>query len=128
VDDWKGTREVHEKMEAGKSILLQSVRLVGAVGIENNANWNFKDLREMPRSVKTLKRNNEELCGVLIGPSMAPRFPGPRIPFVPLDALPPAVRSASGPNSCGTDGKPTAHRAQNRISLCAENGEQVTGN
>jgi len=34
VDDWKGTREVHEKMEAGKCILLQSVRLVGAVGIE----------------------------------------------------------------------------------------------
>ena len=34
VDDWKGTGEVYEEMEAGKSILLQSVRLVGAVGIE----------------------------------------------------------------------------------------------
>lgn len=35
VDDWKGTREVHEKMEPRKCILLQSVRLVGAVGIES---------------------------------------------------------------------------------------------
>jgi hypothetical protein len=28
----------------------------------------------MRRSAKTLERNNEELCGILIGPSMAPRF------------------------------------------------------
>lgn len=28
----------------------------------------------MLRSVKTLKRNNEEREGILIGPSMAPRF------------------------------------------------------
>jgi len=48
--------------------------LVGAVGIENNTGWNFKDLEEMLRSVKTLKRNNEEFSGILVGPSMAPRF------------------------------------------------------
>jgi hypothetical protein len=48
--------------------------LVGAVGIENNTGWNFKDLEEMLRSVKTLKRNNEESSGILVGPSMAPRF------------------------------------------------------
>ena len=34
LHDWKGTREVHEKMQPGKCILLQSVKLVGAVGIE----------------------------------------------------------------------------------------------
>jgi len=35
-------------------------RLVGAVGIENNTEWNFKDLEEMLRSPKALKRNNKE--------------------------------------------------------------------
>jgi len=49
-------------------------KLVGAVGIENNASWSFKDLEEMLRRVKTLKRNGEESSGILIGPSMAPRF------------------------------------------------------
>ena len=48
--------------------------LVGAVGIENNANRNFKDLEGMTGNSKTLKRNNEESRGILIGPSMAPRF------------------------------------------------------
>jgi hypothetical protein len=48
--------------------------LVGAVGIENNTIWSFKDLEEMLRSAKTLNRNNEESSGILIGPSMAPRF------------------------------------------------------
>ncbi len=48
------------------------------VGIENNTTWSFKDLEEMPRSAKTLKRHNEESSGILIGPSMAPRF-WPRI-------------------------------------------------
>jgi hypothetical protein len=41
------------------------------VGIENNTSWSFKDLEEMLRSVKTLKRNNEESSGILIGASMA---------------------------------------------------------
>ena len=48
--------------------------LVGAVGIENNTIWSFKDLEEMLRSAKTLNRNNEESSGILIGLSMAPRF------------------------------------------------------
>ena len=48
--------------------------LVGAVGIENNADWNFKDLEEVPRSAKTLSNNNRECKEMLIGPSMAPCF------------------------------------------------------
>ena len=48
--------------------------MVGAVGIENNISWSSKDLQEMLRSAKTLERNNEESSGILIGPSMAPRF------------------------------------------------------
>jgi hypothetical protein len=48
--------------------------LVGAVGIENNTDWNFKDLEEMLRNAKGLKRNNEECKGILSGPLMAPRF------------------------------------------------------
>ncbi len=48
--------------------------MVGAVGIESNTDWNFKDLEEMLRSAKPLKRNNEESNGIFIGLSMAPRF------------------------------------------------------
>jgi hypothetical protein len=51
-------------------------KLVGAVGIESNTDRNFKDLEEMLGNAKGLKRNNEEFCGILIGPSMAPRFSG----------------------------------------------------
>jgi hypothetical protein len=47
--------------------------LVGAVGIENNARRNFKDLEEMRGDSRTLKRNSEERKEILIGPSMAPR-------------------------------------------------------
>ncbi len=39
------------------------------MGIENNPDWNFKDLEEMIGSVKALKMNSEESKG--IGPSMA---------------------------------------------------------
>jgi hypothetical protein len=49
-------------------------KLVGAVGIENNNSWDFKDLQEMLGNAKSLKRNNGEHEGILIGPSMAPRF------------------------------------------------------
>jgi len=49
-------------------------KLVGAVGIENNTKWNFKDLEEMPGNTKTLKKNSKESVGILIGPSMAPHF------------------------------------------------------
>jgi hypothetical protein len=63
---------------------LERLRLVGAVGIENNAEWNFKDLEETVRSWKTMRRNNKEQTEILIGPSMAPRFsiPGNSFPVV----------------------------------------------
>jgi hypothetical protein len=48
--------------------------LVGAVGIENTTGGNFKELEGMLGNAKTLKRNNRERKGILIGPSMAPRF------------------------------------------------------
>jgi hypothetical protein len=48
--------------------------LVGAVGIENTTDRNFKDLEGMLRSAKALKGNNRECKGILIGPSKAPRF------------------------------------------------------
>ena len=44
------------------------------MGVENNTDWNFKDLEEMRGNAKALKRNNREPNGILIGPSMAPRF------------------------------------------------------
>jgi hypothetical protein len=46
------------------------------VEVENNSNWNFKDLEEMVRNAKALKKNNKELNGILIGPSMVPHFFG----------------------------------------------------
>ena len=52
----------------------KQIALVGAVGIENNTDWNFKDLEEMLGNAKALKRNGKESDGILIGPSMAPRF------------------------------------------------------
>ncbi len=60
-------------------LLLLSVHpsgrwLVGAVGIENTTERNFKELEEMLGSAKELKRNNRECKGILIGPLMAPRF------------------------------------------------------
>jgi hypothetical protein len=48
--------------------------LVGAVGIENTTGRNLKDLEGMRGNAKALKRNNRECKGILIGPSMAPRF------------------------------------------------------
>jgi len=48
--------------------------LVGAVGIENTTGRNFKELEGMLGNAKTLKRNNRECKGILIGPSMAPGF------------------------------------------------------
>ena len=44
------------------------------MGIENNADRNFKDLEEMLGRAKELKRNNRECKGILIGPLMVPRF------------------------------------------------------
>jgi hypothetical protein len=44
------------------------------VGVENNTDWNLKDLEEMLGSAKALKRNNRKCKGILIGPLKAPRF------------------------------------------------------
>lgn len=74
--------------------------LAGAVGIENYAGWNFKELEEVLRNAKTLKRYSEESNGILIGPSMAPHFviflkiPAPWL-FSPISLR---RTSASGPN------------------------------
>jgi hypothetical protein len=54
--------------------------LVGAVGIEINAERSFKDLGEMRGNAKSMRRNNRECEGILIGPLMAPRFFGAEIP------------------------------------------------
>jgi hypothetical protein len=70
--------------------------LVGAVGIENNNIWNFKDLEEMPGNAKALKRNNGECREILIGPSMAPHFSGAEIPFLFFFFASRRVVSASG--------------------------------
>ena len=46
------------------------------VGVENNTDWNFKDLEEMVRNPKSLTKNNKEFEGILIGPPMFPHFFG----------------------------------------------------
>jgi hypothetical protein len=42
-----------------------------AMGIENNTDWNFKDLGEIRGSAKALKKNNGECREILIGPSFS---------------------------------------------------------
>ena len=82
--------------------------MVGAVGIENNTEWNFKDLEEMRGKAKALKRNNKECEGILIGPSMAPRFF--RVSEIPSSCFfthCPTEDVGFGPKFCGADGKST---------------------
>jgi hypothetical protein len=50
--------------------------MVGAVGIENNHDWNFRDLQETSESAKSLKNSIRERNGVLIAPLKLPRFSG----------------------------------------------------
>jgi hypothetical protein len=89
------------------------------MGIENNTSWSFKDLEEMLRSAKTLKRNNEESSGILIGPSMAVVF-FERMKFLRRGFFTHYPSSVGfGPKSCGTDGKPTTE-------LCQANGKSET--
>jgi hypothetical protein len=74
-------------------------KLLGAVGIENNTDWNFKDLEEMQWCGQTLKRNDEESRVILIGPSMALHlFQFSEIPSPCVSTTAKASRSASGPN------------------------------
>jgi len=78
-------------------LCFQEQGLVGAVGIENNTDRNLKDLEEMLRNAKALKRNNRKSKGILIGPSMAPRFFSTEIPSrAVLTAR--KLMSVSGPN------------------------------
>jgi hypothetical protein len=44
------------------------------VGVENITDRNLKDLAEMLGNTKSLKRNNRKYKGILIVPSMFPRF------------------------------------------------------
>ncbi len=82
-------------------------RSLAAVGIENNNDWNFRDLAEMRKNTKSLKRNTGEFEGILIGPLKAPRF------FLPLKfvccgffAHCPEYKVGFGPKFRGADGKP----------------------
>jgi hypothetical protein len=82
--------------------------LVGAVGIENTTKENFKDLEGMMGNAKALKRNDRESKGILIGPSMAPRFLRvSEIPSLWVFTYCPNKEVGFGPKFYGTDGKPT---------------------
>ena len=78
--------------------------------VENNADWNFKDLEEMLGSAKTLRRNDRESGGILIGPSMAPRFfRGSENSFIMVFwSTRHGKEVGFGPKFRGTDGKPMA--------------------
>jgi hypothetical protein len=90
--------------------------MVGAVGIENNTDWNFKDLEEMLRSAKALKRNDRESNEILIGPSMAPRFfYATEIPSCGFFAHCPRYEVGFGPKFRGADGKPTTLLQERRV-------------
>jgi hypothetical protein len=83
------------------------------VGVENNTDRNFKELEGMLGNAKALKRNNRECKGILIGPSMAPRFPG-RSDSVVVFFLT-ALREASAQVKLrGTDGKLTTELPRKR--------------
>ena len=51
----------------------QSIKLVGAVGIESTWSRNFKDLRGSTRNTKTLKSHVKACTRFLIAPSKRPR-------------------------------------------------------
>jgi hypothetical protein len=78
------------------------------VGVENNSDWNFKDLEEMAGNAKALKKNSKEFDGILIGPSMVPHFFGLSEIFRRgFFTHYPRYQVGFGPQFCGTDGKPT---------------------
>jgi hypothetical protein len=93
--------------QSDSSIPFERIRLVGAVGIENNNGWNFRDLGEMLGSAKALKKNNRELKGILIGPLKAPRFLVTDIPSSSGFVRRQRRSVGSGPKFRGMDGKPT---------------------
>jgi hypothetical protein len=92
------------------------LKLVGAVGIENNNGRDFKDLCGIRRNTKSLKGNDGEREGILIAPLKLPRF------SCPLNFL--AVRfnhclngkSAEDPNLAAW----MASRQTDSISVCLQ--------
>jgi hypothetical protein len=81
----KGCSTRHEKCEEALLMLREAPTgianhkkikkmLVGAVGIENNNDRDFKDLCGMLGNTKSLRRNEEEREGTRIAPSMLPRI------------------------------------------------------
>jgi hypothetical protein len=67
-----GTGSSAQSAPSCPHVILLSVHpserwMVGAVGIENNNERNLRDLEEMLGSAKSLKRNNRECNGILIG-------------------------------------------------------------
>jgi hypothetical protein len=92
--------------------------MVGAAGIENNTGRNFKDLEEMRGNAKALKRNNRECKGILIGPSMAPRFFASMIFLCGgFFAHCPRYKVGFGPKFRGADGKPKLRGIVTRFTL-----------
>ena len=80
-------------------------KLVGTVGIEDNDEWNFKDLQGVQRNAKSLKRNQRARKGILIAPSELPRFSS-GVEILPILL---AGNIGFGPKIRGTDGEPTLH-------------------
>ena len=82
--------------------------MVGAVGIENNTDWNLEDLEEMQGNAKSLNRNNREFKGILIAPQW------PLVCFEPTRFQSVCLVSVSkvgfGPN-------PTARMASRHMNL-----------
>jgi len=77
------------------------------VGIENNTEWNFKDLEEMLGSAKELKRNNRECKGILNWPLNGPSFFSTiEIPSQCISLTVQVAQSAFGLKFRGADGKP----------------------
>ena len=88
------------------------------MGIENNEEWNFKDLQGMPGNARSLKRNVRACKGILIAPSL----------ILLLEILSPSTSSSIwfatnvgfGPKTRGTDGKPTFIFSAGAVRLSPE--------
>ena len=102
-------------------------KLVRAVGIENTTERNLKELEEMLRSAKELKRNNRKCKGILIGPLMAPRFFDHRDSVTAYFTHCPSRAVGFRLKFCGADGKPTQLREYARPDLVARPGNRSCG-
>jgi hypothetical protein len=89
----------------------------GQYKIENNAERSFKESGEMRGNTKTLKGNNEEREGILIGPSMAPRFFTTEIPSRAVLAAR-ELMSVSGTNLAVrmANGRPKALKKRGKLT------------